>query len=172
MADFTPKYLDGYTLHCFSALTNFQELGIDHLQLPAFMPNVPHYFGHLAPTLRFLALAMPVGSCRQILYFIGLFPHLQDLKINNPIYAKGEENTGDAALVPLSIPPLRGRLILTCFRWRKLLMDMATLFGGLHFTYMDLFMVKYTQSLLRMCAETLDTLRLYPTDPCCMLFLY
>lgn len=163
---FTPEHFDGHTLRYFSALTNLQELGIDNLQVPAFMPDLHRYFGHLAPRLRFLALATPVGSCRQILYFIGLFPNLQDFKLNSPIRAKEEENTP----FPLSTPPLGGRLTLYSFRWEDLVRDMATHFGGLHFRYMDLFKVKCTRLLLHMCAETLDTLRLYPTDPCRMCF--
>ncbi|KAF9781002.1 hypothetical protein BJ322DRAFT_1082650 [Thelephora terrestris] len=42
---------------------------------------------------------------------------------------------------------------------------MVTLFGGLRFRQMDLFGVKCLPLLLKRCAETLDTLRLYPTDP-------
>ena len=42
--------------------------------------------------------------------------------------------------------------------------DMIALFGGLRFRYMDLFGVKCVQLLLDACAETLETLRLYPTD--------
>ena len=69
-----------------SALTNLQELGIDDLQAFDFMPNIQQCFGHFAPTLRFLALKSPGGSCRQILYFIGLFSSLQDLKTCYPPY--------------------------------------------------------------------------------------
>jgi len=43
--------------------------------------------------------------------------------------------------------------------------DMIALFGGLHFRYMDLFGVKCARLLLAACAETLEVLRLYPTDP-------
>ncbi|KAF9786186.1 hypothetical protein BJ322DRAFT_773678 [Thelephora terrestris] len=42
---------------------------------------------------------------------------------------------------------------------------MITLFGGLWFHHMDLFGVKCLPLLLEKCAETLETLRLYPTDP-------
>lgn len=42
--------------------------------------------------------------------------------------------------------------------------DMITLFSGLRFRHMDLFEVKCTQLLLGACADTLETLRLYPTD--------
>ena len=43
--------------------------------------------------------------------------------------------------------------------------EMITLFGGLRFRYMDIFRVTCVPLLLDACAETLETLRLYPTDP-------
>ena len=42
--------------------------------------------------------------------------------------------------------------------------DMIDFFGGLRFRHMDLFKVKCARLLLDACAETLETLRLYPTD--------
>ena len=42
--------------------------------------------------------------------------------------------------------------------------DMIVHFGGLHFSHMDIFRVKCVQLLLDACAETLETLRLYPVD--------
>ena len=41
--------------------------------------------------------------------------------------------------------------------------EMISLFGGLRFRQMDLFGVKCVQLLLDACAETLETLRFYPT---------
>ena len=82
--EFTSKKLGWRAMAYFSALTNLQELGIDNLRVSSFFPDIQRYFGHLAPTLRFLALKEPKGSCRQILYFIGLFPKLEDLKLNYP----------------------------------------------------------------------------------------
>ena len=161
---FTPEWLCGRTLSYFSALTNIQELGIDYLQVSKFMPNIRRCFGPLSPTLRFLALKKPSGSCRQILYFIGLFPNLQDLKIDYCVSEDEEENTADATLVPLSVPPLRGRLTLTCFRREKLVREMIALFGGLRFCCIDLFRVGCVQLLLSACSKTLETLRLYPND--------
>jgi len=162
---FTPNQLGRHTLCWFSALTNLQELGIDYLQISSFMPKIQECFGHFAPTLRFLALKEPEGSCRQILYLIGLFPNLQDLKLCYPFPTNEQESTANADLVPLSVPPLQGQLTLTCFSREKLVKDMVALFGGLHFCRMDLFRVKCTRLLLHACAETLETLRLYPTDP-------
>jgi len=163
--EFTPELLGNkHTLRYFSVLTNIQELGIDNLQVSSFMPNIRQCFGHFSPTLRFLALKEPRGSCRQILYFIGLFPNLQDLKLNYPLPKDEQESTADATLVPLSIPPLQGQLTLTCFTRESLMKDMMGFFGGLRFCHMDLFKVKCVQLLLDACAETLETLRLYPTD--------
>jgi hypothetical protein len=161
---FTPKQLGRRTLSHFSALTNLKELGIDYLQIPGFMSNIQRYFGHLLPTLRFLALKEPKGSCRQILYFIGFFPNLQDLKLHYSIPRDEQESVADATLVPLSIPPLRGRLTLMCFTREKFVKEMISLFGGLRFRQMDLFGVKCVPLLLDACAETLETLKLYPTD--------
>ena len=99
------------------------------------------------------------------MYFVGLFPNLQDLKLNYRFPKNEEESTADATLIPLSIPPLRGRLTLTCFARTNLVEDIITLFGGLRFCYMDLFRVDCARLLLGACAETLEMLRLYPTDP-------
>ena len=166
---FTPEKLGRSTLDYFSALTNLRELGIDDLQVPSFMPNIQQYFGHFAPTLRFLALREPRGSSRQILYFIGLFPNLQDLKLcyNESYWLPTAQQDGmvGADLTPLSVPPLCGRLTLTCFANEKLVKDMISLFGGLRFRYMDLFRVKCVRLVLGACANTLEGLRLYPTDP-------
>ena len=112
--------LNWYTLGYFSVFTSLQDLGIDNLQTPEFVPNSRRYFEHLSQTLRFLALKEPVGSCRQILYFVGLFPNLQDLKLNYSIPMEEHDGVDDVALVPLSVPPLRGRLTLICFSRDKL----------------------------------------------------
>ena len=71
----------------------------------------------------------------------------------------------DTDLIPLSVPPLRGQLILTSFRGEELVKDMIVFFEELRFRSMDLFRVDSARLLLDVCAETLETLRLYPTDP-------
>jgi hypothetical protein len=162
---FTREWLGERTLRCFPAFTNLQELGIDNLQISTFMPDIKRYFGHFAPTLRFLALRQPNGSYRQILYFVGLFPNLQDLKICYSTPSEGGESSADSGLVPLSIPPLCGRLTLTCYGRETLVKEMIAVFGSLRFWYMDLFRVKGIPLLLDACAETLETLRLYPPYP-------
>jgi hypothetical protein len=155
------------TLRHFFALTNVQELGIDHLDIPSFMPRIQRYFQHLSPTVRSLTLREPKGSRRQILYFIGLFEHLEDLKLlydYNGVKFQ-EEPADDQTLVPPFVPPLRGRLTIMYFTRVGLLEEMIDLFGGIRFRYMDLYDVDGTRLLLNACAETLESLRLYPPDP-------
>ena len=167
-SELRPSNLDGGTLRYFSALTNLQELGIDCLEVSEFMPKIQKCFGHLSPTLRSLALKEPHGSCRQISYFIGLFPNLQDLKLHYDLppfdFIEKKIIVDDPTLIPLSTPPLRGRLTLICFTKEDLVKEMIGFFGGLRFRHMDLFGVSCAKLLLDTCAETLETLRLYPTD--------
>jgi hypothetical protein len=166
---FTPELFEySHTLRHFSALTNLQELRIDNLQVSAFIPNIRRYFGHLAPTLRSLVLVGPLGSIRQILYlyFVGVFPNLQDLELSYFFPSVKKGSVDDATLVPLSTPPLRGRLGLV-FSENKFVTEMIAVFGGLRFRHMSLFAVDYTQLLLHACAETLETLRMRLFDPYC-----
>jgi hypothetical protein len=162
---FGPERLGKNTMRYFSALTSLQELGIDNLQVSDFMPNVHQWFGHLSPTLRFLALKRPNGSCRQVLYFIGLFPNLQDFKLLYDFTGNEQESTTDATLIPLSTPPLQGWLTLIHCKKTIFVKEMITLFGGIRFRHMELFGVAFLRVVLDACGETLETLRWYPTDP-------
>jgi hypothetical protein len=142
----------------FSALENLQELRIDFLQLSSFMPDIKTYFGHF-PTLRSLALASPEASCRQLLYFIGLFPYLQDLKLScfDPIK---EDKTADRlALVPPSKPPLGGWLRLLSCIGGKFVNEMIALYGKLPFRRVDITGsdLECTHRVLDGCVETLET---------------
>ena len=162
---FSPRLFDCHILQAFSALINLQELGIDYLKIPEFMPKVWQYFGHFSPTVRSLALREPKGSRRQIIYFIGLFQHLEDLKLLYGWSDPQEEPVDDLTLIPPFAPPLRGKLTMMGFRRVELLKDMINLFGGLRFRHMDLANVDGMRLLLDNCANTLETLRLHPADP-------
>jgi len=154
-------------LRQFSALTNVQELGIEYLDIPKFMPGIRRYFGHFSPTVRSLVLREPKGSRRQILYFVGLFQHLEDLGLVYDQLDFQEESVDDLRLIPPSVPPLQGRLTLRHFARVELLKDMIDLFGGVRFHHMDLCDVYGMRLLLDACAKTLETLRVYPIDPRC-----
>ena len=95
-----------------------------------------------------------------------MFEHLDDLKLlYDATDSLREEPADDQTLIPLFIPPLRGRLTMMHTRV-GVLKGMIDLFGGIRFRYMDVFDVEGMRLLLGACAETLETLRLYPTDPC------
>ena len=126
------KHFNRRILRQFSALTNVQELVIDYLNIPSFMPMVQRYFGHFSPTVRTLALRDPIGSRRQVLYFIGLFEHLENLTLNAGIhYSEGRQLADDLTLIPLFTPPLRGRLMINTPARVGFLEDMNRLFGGI-----------------------------------------
>ena len=162
---FSPQLFNCCILRRFAALSNVQELGIEYLNIPKFLPKIRRYFGHFLPTLRSLALRAPKGNHRQIIYFIGLFQHLEDLKL---LYGPGgsqDEPAHEPMLAPPFAPPLRGRLTVTCLTRVGFLEDMIDLLGGIRFRHMDICNVDGMRLLLDTCAKTLETLRLHPTDP-------
>ena len=163
--DFSPIRFNRRILHHFSALTDVRELAIEYLDIPSFMPRLQRYFGHFLPSVRSLALGEPKGSHRQIIYFIGLFQDLEDLKLIYNWDTPQDEPADEPTLVPPFAPPLRGRLELKHLTRVEILKDMIDLFGGIRFRHMDLYNVNGTRLLLDACAQTLETLRLYPTDP-------
>ena len=164
---FTPEQLNSRALRQIYGMTNIRELVIDDLDIPNFMPRVQHYFGHFLPIVQSLGLRTPKGSRRQIIFFIGLFEHLEDLMlVENRLATWEPERDYHVTLVPPFAPPLRGRLVMSHVRRVNFLKDMVDLFGGVRFRYVDLFNVEETQLLLDACAETLETVRSYPSDAC------
>jgi len=101
---FSQRLFNCRILRSFSALINVQELGIDYLNTPKFMPRVQQYFGHFSLTVRSLALRAQRAR-RQIIYFIGLFQHLEDLKLLYDLSDPHEEPVDDLTLIPPFAPP-------------------------------------------------------------------
>ena len=128
---FSPALFDLRILCQFSSLTNVQELRIANLDIPGFMPEIQWYFNHFLPTVRSLGLERPMGSHRQIIFFIGLFPHLEDLELRYEFSEFQREPLDDPTLVPSFTPPLRGRLRMKYFKLVGILEDMIGLFGGI-----------------------------------------
>ena len=163
LQEISPKLFNHCILRHFLTLSNVQELGIEDLDIPSFMPEVRRYFGHFMPTVHSLALKKPKGSCRQIVHFIGLFECLEDL---NLLCRTSDPPEGDLEDIQgLTPPPLRGRLTLMHSASAGILKEMVDLFGEIRFRSMNLFDVKGVKLLLDACAETLETLQIYPTDP-------
>ena len=161
---FSPELFDPHTLYQFSSLINIQELRIDNLDIPGFVPKIGQYFHHFLPTVQSLALGYPRGSRRQIIFFIGLFRHLQDLKLMSVPDRSRNEPPDDLTLIPTFTPPLRGRLVIRSFGWVGLLEGMVGLLGGFRFRHVDLMGVDGMQLLLDACAETLETFLFNPYD--------
>ena len=150
------KRLDDHIPRQVFALTNVRQLVLDILDIPSFMPRVWRYFGHFSPTVQGLRLAIPKGSRWQIIFFIGLFEHLQDLEIADDAGDPPGEPEDDPTLTPLFTPPLRGQLKLSHFRRVGLVRGMIDLFGGLRFRVLDIFNVDGVPLLLDACAKTPD----------------
>jgi len=102
---FLPKQFSCSTLRHFTALVNVRELWVDYPDIPSFIPSIQQYFGHFSLTFHSLTLREPKGSPRQIIYFIGLFKYLEDLKLlYDRVYSQGEP-ADDPTLVLPFIPP-------------------------------------------------------------------
>ena len=164
---FYPELASCSLLHKFSALSNVREPLIEYLDISTFTQRPQLLFRHFLPTVQSLALMKPGGSHRQIIYFIGLFQHLEDLKLSQRyLYPEFEQeySVDDLTLIPHFAPPLRGRLIMRFSNKVEFLADMIGLFGGLRFRSMDLYHVDGMRLLLGACAETLESLRLHLID--------
>jgi hypothetical protein len=162
---FSSKRFHYRTLREFSTLTNVRELSIGFLDIPSFMPEPQRYFGQFSQTLRSLALSYPKGSVWQIVFFIGLFPHLGDLELRYG-YEYHEEKRGDRTLVPPFVPTLRGRLVASGHGGDELAKAMIDLFGRVRFHHMDLTHFGGVQLLLDSCAGALETFKLHTTELC------
>ena len=160
---FSPMRFNCCTLRHFLTLTNVQILEIRDLDIPSFMPRIRRYFAPFLPTLCSLHLRAPKGSNRQIIFFIGLFQHLENLSLFYE--SPGGNPEEDLTLIPPFTPPLRGRLISWSWTTAGLFRDMFHLFGGMNFKTLNLFNASETRFLLRACAKTLQVLRLHPNDP-------
>ena len=166
---FLPTKFSTRSLAYFSAFTNVRELGVEALDLHAFT-SPSHwaqlYFGHFAPTLRSLTLRRPQGTRRELIYFLGLFPNLDDLKLVSD-WCFTQRAPPGAVLVPRSAPSLRGRLVLV--QWgdgQDFLSDLSVLSGGLRFHHavMTDMEPECARLLLDRCAESLKTLRICSFD--------
>ena len=164
----SPRKFDRQSLRHFTSLSNIQRLRIERFDLSKFIPDIERYFGHLARTIRSISLIISSGTQMELLYFLGLFPKLDDIEIEYYPTTKLDSsppNPGFELAVPFSVPSLRGQLKLTHFTSATMFRDMITLFGGLRFRYMDLFSVEGSPLLLEACADTLHTVRVYPSVP-------
>lgn len=164
---FSPQRFHFWTRREFSALTNVRVLYIGGLDIPSFIPTIRQYFGQFSPTVRSLTLSEPIGSDRQIVFFIGLFPHLEDLAVHDQRTYHRKASKGDSALIPPFVPLFGGQLTVSVIGGDDLATTMVDLFGSVRFHYMDLNCVNSAmQRLVYSCADTLEALDLSAANLC------
>ena len=161
--EFTLEHLDyKNNLRNFSKLKHLRGLSITDLQLSSFIPVIQKYFGHFLQALQSLSLTRPNATCREILYFIGLFPNLRDFKLCDfGFIGETKASTG----LTIHKAPLKGSLVLDLVL-SPFLEVMITLYRDLRFCYVSLCRVQGTQLVLDACRETLQTLKLDPNCKC------
>ena len=160
-----PAIFDPESLQYFCELKNLQDLTIADLDFSHFPMGVGKYWGHFSPTLRSMALISPRGTRRQLLDFMRLFPKLDHVKISNYRGGGGEYKAVGTPLVPTE-GGLRGGLTLKNFGDEGLLKDMAVVYGGMRFSFMDLDDVQGVRFVLETCADTLEAVRIHPRQHC------
>jgi len=157
---FVPQAFGHLDLQYFSALANVHTLNVENMQIDQFIQNIGHYFGHLSPTLRSIALYNPWCTPRQLSHFLTYFPNLDNIEILISHIYRPSKTTPETELVPFPAQTPRGRLALYGFIWAETWTHFITLCGGLQFRHLDLRRVpSCTPLLLEACAETLETLR-------------
>jgi len=161
---FSTKKFNKRTRREFSQLTNVQKLSITALATPSFTPRIREYFWQFSSTLRSLTLANAEGSGRHVVFFIGLFPHLEDLRLLNCLGHLQWNQEDDLTLVPSFVPSLRGGLTVHCCR-DGIVRAIIDLFGEIRFRHMDLVGCGI-QQLVYACPNTLETLKLDAIDIC------
>ena len=162
---FVPQAFSRRDLCYFSAFANVQTLKLGDLEIHRFIPDTERYFEQFSPTLRSIVLYRPHCTPRQLSHFLSFFPNLDNVKIGGIDTRVPNTTIPDAELVPFSTPKLQGQLGLYHISWAEDWAHFITSYGGLRFRSMDLCDVAgWAPVLLEACAETLETLRLYPLD--------
>ena len=162
---FAPQAFSSNDLRYFSAFANVHTLRIQKFDIGSFIPGIERYFEQFSPTLRSIALFHPTCTTpRQLSHFLSLFPNLDDIDIRQ--FFAPSTHLPDAELVPFSAPKVRGRLTVhlcsgPIVSWKHLIAGC----GGLRFRSMNLYHApSCTATLLKACAETLETLRFHVPD--------
>jgi hypothetical protein len=161
-----PQAFSRRNLRYFAAFSNVQTLMFERLEISRFIPGVERYFAHFSPTLRSITLLDPFCTPRQLSHFLSLFPNLDDIAIWGLSTHTPNVTTPDTELIPFSTLRLRGWLVLRGSNSVETWTGLIASGGSLQFRYMDLWCVGGCAPVLfEACADTLETLRFYATDP-------
>ena len=152
-------------LRRFSAFTNVHTLRVRRLEIYSFVQHIEHYFEHLSPTLRSIALPEPQCTPRQLAHFLAYFSNLDNIEIWRMLIDVPDMADPGTKHPLFSAPKLRGQLMICEFPWVETWTQLIASCGGLRFRHMYLCgPAGCTQFLLGVCANTLETLRFNATD--------
>ena len=141
----------------FLYIDNLQTLVIDGLDVTAFIPVFNSCLGMFTRSVRSLDIRHIWDSDRQLLWFIGQFPSLEDLSIRS-CYALYYFLGPSPPLIPTS-PPLRGHLNLSTIWDSQTFCDALAHFpGGLHFTSVELKGCGKPESIIMACRLSLRSI--------------
>jgi len=158
-----PTIFGSRRMQHFRALVNLQDLTVADLDFSRFPAGTGKYFGHFSPTLRSVTLIWPRGTHQHLLGFLRLFPNLDDIRIYH-YHARVEAHDRlGTQFIPIG-GGLQGQLILRNFDEEELLKAITATFGGMRFTSLGLENVRGVPLLLEACADTLETVHIYPYD--------
>ena len=156
-----PRFFSPQSRYYWSTLVGIRDLTVEDLDFSMFETGVEKYSTHLLPTLRSLSLIRPRCHPRQLLDFLRLFPKLDDIKLVNCAFSDEEDPTPNIMHAPI-LGSFRGNLTISSLLAEGVLGDFIAASGGARFVSMNLHDVLEMQLLLETCAETLETLRIYP----------
>ena len=161
---FGPEAFSPNDLRYFAAFANVKTLLIAGLAIDRFMPGIEHYFGQFSPTLQSIFLSGPTCTTPgQLSHFLSLFQNLDDIHIRR--FSLHNESIPDTELTPIFKPKLRGQLSLFDFPSVEALKHLIAIRGSMQFRQMVLRNIgDCSPVLLKACAKTLETLRIYVAD--------
>jgi len=156
-----PRFFSTQSRDYWLTLAGIQYLTVEDLDFSMFETGVEKYSVHLSPTLQSLTLIHPRCHPRQLLDFLRLFPKLDDIRLINCEFSDEEDPTPNTLHAPI-LGSFRGNLTIRSLLVDGVLRDFIAASGGARFIEMNLYDVLEMQLLLETCAETLETLRIYP----------
>ena len=161
--NFTPANLQPFNDH-FQRFDQIQELSIYWLDARHFLAQFNTFFANFTQTLRSLHLCTPTGDARDILGFVCLFSHLDDLTFRiSPVDSHNWRTWTSTPLPAIKeMPPFRGRLKLHWVsEWQSyILQQLMSLPGKRRFRFVDFRNCpsEAEQPVINGCSGTIETL--------------
>ena len=164
-SNFGPEALEACLPH-FRFFTQVHTLRIRGYSVAKFLPAFGRHFTQLVPTLRSLQLPRYTDGVHEVVEFVCMFPHLDNLSLPEPLFNSLTEPSFNFVDVPprSSVersPPLRGSLVLRGWvsSHSRFLLKIP---GGLHFRSISAGGAERAEldGILASCSSNLETLSL------------